>query len=142
MKKTLSLVLFCMVGLFSLSAQTKDPEFVKYMNHPWVDSVYKSLTLKEQIAQMIFVRVSPTVPGTVIEATQQVQDLKVGGVVVFKSTLPDQASIMNGIQAQAKTPLLVAVDGEWGLGMRFTDVKNFPYQNVLPGEPLLYPSGR
>ena len=68
MKKTLSLVLFCMMGLFTLSAQSKDPEFVKYMNHPWVDSVYKSLTLKEQIAQMIFVRVSPTVPGTVIEA--------------------------------------------------------------------------
>lgn len=145
MKKTLSLVLFCMVGLFSLSAQNKDPEFVKYMNHPWVDSVYNSLSLKEQIAQMIFVRVSPTVPSTVIEATQQVQDLKVGGVVVFKSTLPDQASIINGIQGQSKTPLLVAIDGEWGIGMRFTDVKNFPYQMALGSlsdNDLIYQMGK
>ena len=131
MKKIFSLFLVLVLCFAQVSAQNKDPEFVKYMHSPWVDSVYKSLTLKEQIAQMIFVRVSPTLPSTVIEATSQVQKLKVGGVVVFKGTLPDQAQIMNGIQAEAKTPLLVAVDGEWGLGMRFTDVKNFPYQMAL-----------
>ena len=78
MKKILSFFLALSFGLLSVSAQNKDPEFVKYMNSPWVDSVYKSMTLKQQIGQMIFVELRPSNPATVVKAMQDVKDLNVG----------------------------------------------------------------
>ena len=131
MKKILSFFLALSFGLLSVSAQNKDPEFVKYMNSPWVDSVYKSMTLKQQIGQMIFVELRPSNPSTVVKAMQDVKDLNVGGAVLFLSKLPDQAATINGLQSIARTPLLIAIDGEWGLGMRLQDVDNFPYQMAL-----------
>ena len=92
MKKILSFFLALSFGLLSVSAQNKDPEFVKYMNSPWVDSVYKSMTLKQQIGQMIFVELRPSNPSTVVKAMQDVKDLNVGGAVLFLSKLPDQAA--------------------------------------------------
>lgn len=82
MKKILSFFLALSFGLLSVSAQNKDPEFVKYMNSPWVDSVYKSMTLKQQIGQMIFVELRPSNPSTVVKAMQDVKDLNVGGAVL------------------------------------------------------------
>lgn len=97
MKKILSFFLALSFGLLSVSAQNKDPEFVKYMNSPWVDSVYKSMTLKQQIGQMIFVELRPSNPSTVVKAMQDVKDLNVGGAVLFLSKLPDQAATINGL---------------------------------------------
>ena len=130
MKKLLLLFVLAL-GFSSLSAQVKDPAFVQYMHSPWVDSVYKSMSLKDQIGQMIFVELRPSNPSTVVKAMQDVQNLKVGGAVLFLSKLPDQAAIVNSLQKEAKTPLLIAIDGEWGLGMRLQDVDNFPYQMAL-----------
>lgn len=52
--------------------------------------------------------------------------------------------MLNRLQSQAKTPIMVTVDGEWGLGMRFTGVKNFPFQLTLgavPDAELVYKVG-
>lgn len=130
MKRLLLLLVFAM-GFFSLSAQNKDPEFVKYMNSPWVDSVFKTLSLKEQVGQMIFVELRPSNTTTVVKALDDAQKLGVGGAVLFKSTLPEAVALSNSLQKVSKTPMLIAIDGEWGLGMRLDDVSNFPYQMAL-----------
>jgi hypothetical protein len=38
-----------------IAAQQADPPFLKYMNHPWVDSVMKSLSNEEKISQLIWI---------------------------------------------------------------------------------------
>ncbi|HPT22795.1 MAG TPA: hypothetical protein PLR88_12690, partial [Bacteroidales bacterium] len=56
--KSLGILLLFLTAFLSLnkvSAQQADPPFLKYMNHPWVDSVLKSLTIDQQIAQCIWV---------------------------------------------------------------------------------------
>ena len=50
-------IAFGIVFLFSglqLFAQS-EPPFIKYMYHPWADSIMKTLTIEEQIAQCIWV---------------------------------------------------------------------------------------
>jgi beta-glucosidase-like glycosyl hydrolase len=56
-----------------------------------------------------------------------------------------QALLTNQYQALAKTPLMVTIDGEWGLGMRLDSVVKFPYQltlGALPDERLVYEMGQ
>ena len=96
--KRLFLFFAFMMGLISANAQNKDPEFVQNMHSPWVDSVFNSLSLKEQIGQMIFVELRPSNPSTIVKALDDAQILGVGGAVLFKSTLPEAAALTNGLQ--------------------------------------------
>jgi hypothetical protein len=49
------LVLTVLLVSNKILAQQSDPPFLKYMNHPWVDSVMKTLTIDQQIAQCIWI---------------------------------------------------------------------------------------
>ncbi len=104
----------------------------------WADSVYKTLSNEERIAQLMVVRLS-TIDGKTKQVTffdDQVSDLikkyNIGGICVFQGSPVKQAGIMNKLQAQAKTPILMCIDGEWGVGMRMTDsVLPLPRQMMM-----------
>jgi beta-glucosidase-like glycosyl hydrolase/CubicO group peptidase (beta-lactamase class C family) len=58
-----------------------------------------------------------------------------------------QTRLINRFQGQSRVPLLVAMDGEWGAGMRLDSVLRFPYQMSLGAVPaadsaLIYDIGR
>jgi beta-N-acetylhexosaminidase len=56
-----------------------------------------------------------------------------------------QALLTNTYQSLAKTPLMIAIDGEWGLGMRLDSVINFPRQLMMGAvndAKLIYEFGR
>ena len=104
----------------------------------WVDSVFKSLSPDEQIAQLIIVRLSTIDPRskTISYFDKQVDSLvrqyNVGGVCVFQGNPVKQAMAFNALQAAAKTPVLMCIDAEWGVGMRMTDsVLPLPRQMML-----------
>ncbi|HSK13556.1 MAG TPA: glycoside hydrolase family 3 N-terminal domain-containing protein, partial [Phnomibacter sp.] len=116
----------------------------------WADSVFATLSDDERIAQLLVIRTSS--PGTGGKALFYdslvdvlVSKYNVGGVCLFQGTPLEQAALLNRIQALAKTPIMVTVDGEWGLGMRFAGVKSFPYQLTMgaTNDPdLIYRVGR
>jgi beta-glucosidase-like glycosyl hydrolase/CubicO group peptidase (beta-lactamase class C family) len=116
----------------------------------WVDSVFQSLSNEERIAQLMVIRTSSMdAKGNPIMfdslANDWVSRYNVGAVCLFQGTPLQQAALLNNIQAKAKTPIMVTVDGEWGLGMRFAGVKNFPYQltmGALPDATLVYIVGQ
>jgi len=65
--------------------------------------------------------------------------------VFFQGGPVRQANLTNYYQALAKTPLLISIDGEWGLGMRLDSVINFPRQlmiGAVPDAQLVYQFGR
>ena len=98
----------------------------------WVDSVYLSLTSDERIAQLFIIR-SKANGDTLL--MRQVADLvtnyNIGGICFFKGGPVKQAQVTNRYQQLAKTPLLVSIDGEWGLGMRLDSTISFPRQMSL-----------
>ena len=63
--------------------------------------------------------------------TKLIQDYNVGGLCFFQGGPVRQANMTNYYQSIAKTPLMVCIDGEWGLGMRLDSVINFPRQLMM-----------
>ncbi len=115
----------------------------------WVDSVFATLTQDERITQLMVIRTSsmdakgnPVMYDSL--ANDWVGKYNVGAVCLFQGSPAQQAALLNSIQRCAKTPIMVTVDGEWGLGMRFAGVKSFPYQltmGALPDAELVYRVG-
>lgn len=141
MKKLIS-ILF---GVFIFSAS-----FAQYQSSlpadKWVDSVFKSLSKEEKIAQLMVIRAHSNLGA---EHVQQVagliQKYNVGALCWFQGGPVRQANLNNYYQSIAKTPLLMTIDAEWGLGMRLDSVIKFPYQltlGALPSDQLIYEMGR
>jgi beta-N-acetylhexosaminidase len=104
----------------------------------WADSVFKTLSDEERIAQLMVVRLSTIDSKTKVVTffDKQVADLvkqyNIGGICLFQGSPVKQATIINALQAQAKTPILMCIDAEWGVGMRMIDsVLPLPKQMML-----------
>lgn len=124
-------------------------DFVSFINnkHAWVDSVYKTLTPKERIAQLFLVRAHTNLGQAYIDSVGKViQKEQLGGLVVFQGGPVMHSNMFNDYQKKSKVPLLITFDGEWGLGMRLQDsTVSFPYQMTLgaiQSSQLIYDMGR
>ena len=98
----------------------------------WVDSVMSHLSLQEKIGQLLV----PRVPAVADKATKKqlkewVRKYKIGGLLFAKGTIEGQAALTNQVQKDSKVPMLITVDGEWGLSMRLTDAPEFPRNATL-----------
>ena len=112
----------------------------------WVDSVYHSLSKKQRIAQLMIIRAhSNKGQGHVDSVIADIEKYDVGGLCFFQGGPVRQAMLTNLYQSVAKTPLLISIDGEWGLGMRLDSVTNFPHQMMLGAvadASLIYETGK
>ncbi len=98
----------------------------------WVDSVFKSLTLRQRIAQLIMVNTSSRDNADKRhKVTRLVKKYNIGGVIFFQGGPVRQAKQTNYYQSLAQTPIMVAMDAEWGLAMRLDSVEPFPRQMML-----------
>jgi beta-glucosidase-like glycosyl hydrolase len=108
----------------------------------WVDSVFNTLSQDEQIAQLMVVRLSSynsKKKAAVFydaEVEQLVKQYNIGGICLFQGNPVEQATILNRLQSVAKTPIMMCIDAEWGLGMRmFDSVQSLPHQMMLGAVP-------
>jgi beta-glucosidase-like glycosyl hydrolase/CubicO group peptidase (beta-lactamase class C family) len=117
----------------------------------WVDSVFKTLSADEKIAQLMVIRGSSFDPKTrrPILFTEEVQEAvrkyNVGGICMFQGGPIAQANFINRMQSIAKTPILMCIDAENGLGMRMDSVMPLPRQMMLGAmqDPaIMYEYGR
>ncbi len=101
----------------------------------WADSVYNSLNEDQRIAQLMVVRLSERTANGVAyydkKVAQLVKQYNIGGICLFQGPPVKQATMVNELQAAAKTPILVCIDGEWGLGMRMDSVLPLNKQMML-----------
>jgi beta-glucosidase-like glycosyl hydrolase len=73
-----------------------------------------------------------------------IQQYNVGGLCFFQGGPVRQAIQTNAYQSVAKTPLFIAIDAEWGLGMRLDSVESFPRQlsmGAFASSDLVYQMG-
>ena len=98
----------------------------------WIDSVMRTLTLEQRIAQLMVVRVPLDMNDRqVADFSATMNGYGVGGVCFFVGTAERQVQMTRLFQRQARVPLLVCIDGEWGLGMRLKDLFSFPRNAVF-----------
>ena len=111
----------------------------------WVDSVFNSLTPEQRIAQLMVIRAHSNLgPDHIAKVVSDIQQYNVGALCFFQGGPVRQANLTNYYQSIAKTPLMVTIDGEWGLGMRLDSVTDYPYQltmGALDDQNLVYRMG-
>lgn len=133
------------VFLFSLTTISQGQSQSAPGKEAWVDSVYNSLTPEERIAQLMVIRAHSNLgPDHVAKVTNDIKTYNVGALCFFQGGPVRQASLTNYYQSIAKTPLMITIDGEWGLGMRLDSVAKFPLQLTLGAstdENLVYRMG-
>ncbi len=102
----------------------------------WTDSVFNSLSPSEKVAQLMIVRAHSNLGSDHVQSvTNLVKQYNIGGLCFFQGGPVRQANLTNYYQRIAKTPLMVCIDGEWGLGMRLDSVINLPRQMMLGAVP-------
>jgi len=111
----------------------------------WVKHQFKSLSLDEKIAQLMVLRAHSNWDAKKIDSLAElIKQYNIGGLCFFQGGPIRQAIQTNNYQRIAKTPLLITIDAEWGLGMRLDSVDMFPRQlslGAMPNKQLVYEMG-
>lgn len=129
------------------SLSVESPEFrrKKSKYKSWADSVFKQLTPDEKIAQLFMVAAySNRDKKHVDQITELIEKYKIGGLIFFQGGPVRQARQTNYYQRISKTPLLISIDGEWGLAMRLDSTVQYPRQMALGAiqkDTLIYQMG-
>ena len=138
-KHWILLSLTALIGLFTSGKSdpfvaNEDPleSFDDHLQLHWVDSVFNAMTFDERLGQLFMVAAySNKDQKHVDEISKLVKEENLGGLIFFQGGPNRQARLTNYYQAQAKTPLMIAMDAEWGIGMRLDSVLNFPKAMTL-----------
>jgi beta-N-acetylhexosaminidase len=147
MKKSFFYSLILAIIMLSTGVKAQQVPYLDLLkNEPkWVDSVFNRLNKKQRIAQMFFVAAYTNKSKAYVDSIGKViKKEKVGGLVFFQGGPGRQAILTNRYQKLAKVPLLIASDGEWGMGMRLDSTISYPYQMALgaiQNKELIYKMG-
>lgn len=148
-KATFLLFMLMMIASLFLNAyfQDKNGEMAyRRMQAAWVDSVFNTLTEREKIGQLFSIRAHSNLNEAHHQEVEKlIREYKVGGLTFFQGGPYRQAKLTNRYQKRARIPLLVAIDGEWGLGMRLDSTIHFPRQMTLGAiqdDSLIYEMGK
>ena len=136
MRKKLPLFLLFIIIFFNLFSQNDSrflfPKDIYKTGTYWADSVYKTLSEEERIAQLFWIAIERPENKTTFEYyRKQITTHKPGGIILFETTPQKALEVINEFQTVSKVPLLVSIDGENGLSMRMPDVVEFPRAMTL-----------
>ena len=156
--KFLTIIILSVLFGFSTSKFTGENEEIKktgasspiYLdleNTNWADSVFASLSDDEKIAQLFMVAAYSNKKNNYHrdQLAKLIEDYKIGGLIYFQGGPVRQAEMDNYLQAQSKVPLLISIDGEWGLAMRLDSTVKYPRQmtlGALKDDALIYEMGK
>lgn len=98
----------------------------------FADSVYQQLSPKERIAQLLMIPVYANKNMKHIrKVAEYVKEYNIGGMILMQGTPLKFASYLNYFQKLSKTPILMSIDGEWGISMRWDSMPIYPKQMTL-----------
>lgn len=140
------LVFFLFVSL-QLFSQSKI-EYQKYTRSTadqWVDSMFFSMTPSERLGQLFMVAAYSNRNEKHYQALDSlIVKYNIGGLIFFQGGPVREARLTNRFQKEAKVPLMIGIDGEWGLAMRLDSTIRFPRQvalGALKDNKLIYEMG-
>ncbi len=143
MTKKIPLLIVCLFIVLAVLAQGSEKK--NNYGNKWVDSVYNAMTEKQRIAQLLMIRAHSNKNKSYHEGVAKlIKDYQVGGLCFFQGGPGRQVNLTNYYQSLAKVPMLIAMDAEWGPGMRLDSTYSFPRQMTLGAiqdDTLIYEMG-
>ena len=143
MKRNLSVILILvLLALAALPVAPQEATKVKpFKREPsskalkWANDQLRKMSLEEKVGQLISYGVNATFLNQDSDAYRdlkhQIEDNKIGGVVLFRGPVYESVILVNRMQQMARYPLLISADLEAGAGMRFEDTVNFPWNMAV-----------
>jgi len=111
----------------------------------WVRKQYNALSFNEKIAQLMIIRAHSNWDAKKVDSLASlIKKYNVGGLCFFQGGPVREVIQTNLYQSIAKTPLLISMDAEWGVGMRLDSVEMFPRQlslGAMSSSHLIYEMG-
>lgn len=145
MKRKIVIVV-ALLSTLSISASTILEKSKSAAAKHYADSVYALLTPRERIAQIFVPCVNPknlsAAQGVI---NQLVGKDKVGGLIFNSGSASDYVDMINYAQSRSRIPLMMTIDGEWGVAMRIKEALPFPYNinlGAIRNDRLLYDYGK
>jgi beta-glucosidase-like glycosyl hydrolase len=138
----LAILLTLAPGLY---AQEIDQPFMKFMHHPWVDSVFNSLSWEEKIGQLIWIDAQPDNDiEQAVRLNDAIKKAGPGGIIFSDGQAVRLAEMVNYFQKISKVPLLIAECSESGPGMKLTGIERYPDMltlGAIQNDSLFYQMG-
>lgn len=135
-------ILFLLISIHDVKGQS-----YKEREDFWVHNKINQMTLDQKIGQIFMVRAYSK--NNVQEENliaDYIKKYHIGGICFFQGSPATQINLINKYQSMSSTPLLMGIDGEWGLAMRFpNETVSFPKQMMLGAikdDKLIYEMGR
>ena len=101
----------------------------------WADKQLKKMSVDEKIGQLVHIGINARFlsqdSNEYQELKRQVVENEVGGIIVFVGGVYDTVHLVNRMQELAEIPLLISADFETGVGMRFPDTVNMPWNMAI-----------
>ncbi len=101
----------------------------------WADNQLKKMSVDEKIGQLVHIGINARYlnqeSAEYKELKRHVTENKIGGIVVFVGGLYETVHLVNRMQESAKIPLLISADFETGVGMRFDETVNLPWNMAI-----------
>ena len=151
MKKNIMALLMALLTLMASARDKKaQPAIFNHVDpaamDAWVEAQIATMTPAQRVAQLIIMGVDPKDDEpTRALVKRYVAENGVGGLIYNECTIHDMATITNYAQSLASVPLMMTIDGEWGLAMRVEGTPRFP-RNLMLGaiddDRILYQYGR
>lgn len=110
-------------------------------SYDFADKLVKKMTVEEKVGQLVHIGINARFANQdspyFKDLQRQIVENKLGGIIFFGAPMYETAILGNRMQALAKIPLLLSLDAETGIGMRFEDATNFPWAMAVAatGEP-------
>ena len=147
MKSLLSLLTIICLALTALPAGSRDVPSARFEPSKdawkWAEKTLKKMSVEEKVGQLIHIGVNARFANQTSpyfkDIQRQVVENKIGGIIFFGAPIYETTILANRMQENAKIPLLMSLDAETGIGMRFEDAINFPWAMAVAatGEPEL-----
>ncbi|RZK24295.1 MAG: hypothetical protein EOO63_17210, partial [Hymenobacter sp.] len=87
----------------------QQPAFLRYLHSAWVDSLMRTLTPRQRVAQLFMLAAYSNKPAIYQDSISTlIKDYGIGGLIFFQGGPVRQTRLLNRFQSQSRVPLLVA----------------------------------
>lgn len=141
MKSAIKLFLAFLLVFNSIvfAAPKRDQERKKFepSEKSWkaADKLLKKMSDEEKVGQLVQIGINARFINQDSDFFQDlkrhVTENKLGGIIFFGAPMYETVHLANRMQENAQIPLLIALDAETGIGMRFQDAANFPWNMAV-----------
>lgn len=128
-------ILFTLLSICFLKAQYQPKNTTladQEKANTWVNKTYSQLSQNEKLGQLFIVALYTNKGESFIKDVRNiVEKEKIGGLILMQDDAEREINLVNEFQKNAKVPLLIGMDAEWGLYQRIPTAYKFPWAITL-----------